>query len=538
MQILPLIKKFAPTVKAEPFAGELIAKIDVNSVRGKSREGSNLVLVTAMTPTKFGEGKTCTSVGLNDSLNRLKKNSSIVCLREPSLGPVFGMKGGAAGGGKSQLIPLVDINLHFTGDIHAVGSAHNLLSAFLDNQLHWGGSNLDARRITWRRVMDMQDRALRNIVVGLGGPTEGVPREDGFDITVASEVMATLCLSRDFKHLKENLSKMIVGESTASGFVTVADMKLQGSMAALLVNAMKPNAVQSLEGNLALIHGGPFANIAHGCSSLIATETAMRMGSEFVVTEAGFGADLGAEKFLHIKCRQNDLSPSAAVVVATVRALKMHGNGEMKAGLPNLLRHVENLRKFNLPYVVVSINVFPDDTDAELNTLVAELNKRGVDAVISRNFALGSEGGMELAEKISQAVKDNKTKKRSAPPRYLYELDAPYEEKVKRVASEIYRATNVEFSSASKTKLKRFQDRGFGNLPICVAKTQYSFSDDATKLNAPENHTLHVQDVRLSAGAGFVVVLTGSVMTMPGLPRAPNALKIDVDDDGNVTGLI
>lgn len=519
-------------VQLEPFAGWMVGKIPDNFQPPAGADKGKLILVTAMSPTKFGEGKTCTSVGLTDALRRIGKKAT-VCLREPSLGPVFGMKGGAAGGGLSQLVPMEQINLHFTGDIHAVGSSHNLLSAMIDNEMHFNSAlQLDPRRITFRRVMDMNDRALRQIIVGLGGPLEGVPRQNGFDITVASEVMAILCLATSLQDLQERLGRIVVGRTFNKQLVTAKDLQANGAMTALLTQAFRPNVVQSLENTLAFIHGGPFANIAHGCSSVVATQTGLSV-ADYVVTEAGFGADLGAEKFLHIKCRQAGLTPSLSVVVATVRAMKFNGNGNLKLGFANLQQHVENLAKFGLRSIV-AINQFPTDTREELEeirTLCAEI---GVEAVQASHYSTGSAGAEQLAERVAQLTSDTEKEK---PLTFLYELSDSLEDKVNAVAREVYRADKVEISVEARKQLEQFAADGFGNLPICIAKTQYSFSDNASLVGAPRGHTLHVQEARLSAGAGFIVLLTGSVMTMPGLPRSPASTRIGVDPNGRIFGL-
>mmetsp|Transcript_19125 Transcript_19125/g.31349 ORF Transcript_19125/g.31349 Transcript_19125/m.31349 type:complete len:585 (+) Transcript_19125:435-2189(+) len=521
--------------------GRYKAKLMPNAYEGKEENGK-LVVVTAMTPTKAGEGKTCTSVGLADGLCKIGLNA-MVALREPSLGPVFGMKGGAAGGGYAQVVPMSDINLHFTGDLHAIGTAHNLLSAMIDNHLHWAKKpQLDVRRIEWGRVMDMNDRALRKINVGLGGVGNGIPREDKFDITVASEVMAIFCLAKDTNDLKERLGNIVVGYTRGGKeAVTCRDIGADGAMAALLNDAIHPNIVQTLENNLAIIHGGPFANIAHGCSSVMGTKAALRL-SDFVITEGGFGADLGAEKFFDIKCRKAELNPSCAVIVATVRALKLHGGVDYKdlgnnnpqaveAGMPNLLRHIENVGKFGIPSVV-SINRFPTDSDAEIQAVQEQCNRVGVKAILAEQWRLGGEGAKELAEAVKVACDSGDGKLK-----LLYPDDAPLKSKIETVAKEMYRADGVDFSKEASTKLKKFEKNGYGELPVCIAKTQYSFSDDPSLLNAPTGHRLHVQDVRLSAGAEFIVVLTGSIMTMPGLPREPSALSITVDESGEINGL-
>ncbi len=525
----------------EPY-GHYKAKLSLDLIkRLENRPDGKLILVTAITPTPAGEGKSTTTVGLAQGMAKNGQNV-IVALREPSLGPCMGVKGGAAGGGYSQVVPMEDINLHFTGDIHAVTTAHNLLSAMLDNHLQQGNKlNLDPRRITWKRVMDMNDRALRNIVIGLGGKAHGVPREDGFDISVASEVMAILCLADGLADLKDRLARIVVGYTYAGEAVTCGMLNAQGAMAALLKEAIKPNLVQTLENVPALIHGGPFANIAHGCNSVMATRTALKL-ADFVITEAGFGADLGAEKFFDIKCRYAGLKPAAAVIVATVRALKMHGgvpktelaapNAEAVAkGIVNLEKHIENVQGFGVP-VVVAINRFSQDTAEEMAVISQACEKLGVPVALSDVFARGGEGGRELAELVTQVMA---TKESCFKP--LYEDELPLADKIRRVACEIYGAKEVVFSKAAAASLKTFTEMGFGNLPVCMAKTQYSFSDDATLLGRPSGFTLTVRGVRVSAGAGFVVALTGDIMTMPGLPKLPAAEKIDIDDAGRISGL-
>lgn len=539
--------------------GPYIAKVPLMNPSAAATNSSNntkkkgkVVVVTAMTPTKSGEGKTCMSVGLSDALNAINSNgkkTSIVALREPSLGPVFGMKGGAAGGGKSQVVPMDEINLHFTGDMHAITSANNLLSAMIDNHIYFNlDPVLDSRRIEWRRVVDLNDRALRHVVVGLSGnegsrTANGFVREDGFDITVASEVMAIFCLARNYADLQERLGNIIIGyDRSGKTPIKCKDIGAAGSMTALLSRALLPNIVQSLEGNLAFIHGGPFANIAHGCSSVIATETAQSL-ADIVVTEAGFGADLGAEKFFNIKCRKTGIKPDYAVIVATVRAIKHHGGanpptteGSIEVGMANLVRHIENVRKFGVG-CVVGINRFPGDTDADLETVVKLCKSMGgVEAFVCEHYAKGSKGAIGLAEHVSNKLFASDADKNNNFS-LLYKDEAPLKEKVTTIAKSIYRASDVAFSAEAAEKLKRFESLGFGNLPVCVAKTQYSFSDNPNQRNAPINHTLHVQDVRLSAGAGFVVVLTGSVMTMPGLPKVPAAKNIGVDNNGTIFGL-
>lgn len=522
--------------------GQNKAKIDLSLLTDlKDRTDGKLVLVTAITPTPAGEGKTTTTVGLGDGLRKIGKKS-IIALREPSLGPVFGVKGGAAGGGYAQVIPMEDINLHFTGDFHAIGAANNLLAAMLDNHIYQGNSlNIDPRRITWRRAVDMNDRQLRNIVDGLGGRVNGTPREDGFDITVASEVMAVLCLSNGLADLKARLGRMIVGYTFDEKPVTTADLHAQGAMAALLKDAIKPNLVQTLEGTPAFVHGGPFANIAHGCNSVMATRLAMKLG-EYTVTEAGFGADLGAEKFLDIKCRMAGLKPSAVVVVASIRALKHHGGvakadlgsenlAALEKGLPNLLQHVENVTKvFGLP-CVVAINAFPTDTAAELNLVEDKCHELGVNVALSEVWAKGGEGGKALAEEVVRLCEQPNNFQNS------YALETTIVEKLDSICKRVYRADGVMLTADAAKQAARLTELGFANLPICMAKTQYSFSDDAKLLGAPRGFTVTVRNLKVSAGAGFIVALTGDIMTMPGLPKAPSAEKIDVDETGKISGL-
>ena len=525
----------------EPY-GYYKAKIDYNIMADKKdTPDGKVVLVTAISPTPAGEGKTTTTVGLADAMKKIGKKT-MVALREPSLGPVFGIKGGAAGGGYAQVIPMEDINLHFTGDMHAIGAANNLLAAMLDNHIQQGNSlGIDPRRITWKRCVDMNDRQLRFITDGLGGRVNGTPREDGFDITVASEVMAILCLASDIDDLKERLSRIVVGYTYNEEPVTAGQLKAQGAMAALLKDALKPNLVQTLEHTPALIHGGPFANIAHGCNSVMATRTAMKL-ADYVITEAGFGADLGAEKFLDIKCRMAGIKPSAVVIVATVRALKHHGglakadlqNEDLKAlekGLPNLLQHVENITQvYGLP-AVVAINRFPTDTEAELSLVEKKCRELGVNVALSEVWGKGGEGGIALAEEVVRLCEQ------PSDFRYSYELDMTIEEKIKAIAKRIYRAKHVIIQPPAMKSLKKLEELGFSDLPICMAKTQYSFSDDQTLLGAPKGWTLQVREIRVSAGAGFIVVLTGNIMTMPGLPKKPAAENIDVDSTGVITGL-
>ena len=524
----------------EPY-GKYKAKLNAADIRNQSVPDGKLILVTAITPTPAGEGKTTTTIGLADGLRKIGKKS-IVALREPSLGPVFGIKGGAAGGGYAQVVPMEDINLHFTGDFHAIGAANNLLAAMLDNHIHQGNAlNIDPRRIVWRRCVDMNDRQLRNIVDGLGGRVNGVPREDGYDITVASEIMAVLCLADSLMDLKERLSRMVVAYTYDEQPVTAGQLKAAGAMTALLKDAIKPNLVQTLEGTPAIVHGGPFANIAHGCNSIMATRTALKLG-DYIVTEAGFGADLGAEKFLDIKCRVNGLTPNAVVVVATVRALKMHGglpktelNKEdleaLKKGLPNLLQHVENMTAaYGLP-CVVAINRFPNDTEKELQLIEDECRKLGVNVALSEVWGKGGEGGVKLAEEVVRLCEEENSF------RFSYPLDASIEEKINLIVKNVYHGDGVMLTPNAKKQAAQLEKLGFGGLPICMAKTQYSFSDDPSLLGAPQGFTVTVRNLRVSAGAGFIVALTGDIMTMPGLPRVPAAEKIDVDADGKITGL-
>ena len=522
------------------YYGKYKAKIDL-SVMQRDREDGKLVLVTAITPTPAGEGKTTTTIGLADGLKRLQKNV-VVALREPSLGPVFGIKGGAAGGGYAQVVPMEDINLHFTGDFHAIGAANNLLCAMLDNHIFQGNElHIDPEKIVLRRCVDMNDRQLRNIEDGLGGGKNGVPRKDGFDITVASEVMAILCLASSLQDLKERLSRIVVGYTDEGAPVTAGDLKAAGAMTALLKDAIKPNLVQTLEGTPALVHGGPFANIAHGCNSVIATRTALKL-ADYVITEAGFGADLGAEKFLDIKCRAAGLRPSAVVVVATVRALKMHGGlakeelkeedlQALEKGLPNLLRHVSNIKNvYSLP-VVVAVNRFPTDTDAEIALVIQKCRELGVNTVLSDVWAKGGEGGEELAREVVRLCDEENAF------RFCYDEKAPIKEKIESIVTRIYGGKDVSYTPEAEAEIARLSELGFGRLPVCMAKTQYSFSDDAKKLGAPEGFTVTVRTVKVSAGAGFVVVLTGNILPMPGLPKVPAAENIDVTEDGKIVGL-
>ena len=522
------------------YYGKYKAKVDIHALRDMPRK-AKLVLVTAINPTPAGEGKTTTSVGLADALSRLGKKA-VLALREPSLGPVFGVKGGAAGGGYAQVVPMEDINLHFTGDFHAIGAANNLLAAMLDNHIQQGNAlGIDPKQIVWKRAVDMNDRQLRHIVDGLGGKAQGVPREDGFDITVASEVMAAFCLASDLMDLKRRLGSMVVAYTYGGKPVTASDLKAEGAMAALLKDAIKPNLVQTLEHTPAFVHGGPFANIAHGCNSVQATECALKLG-EYVVTEAGFGADLGAEKFLDIKCRYADLDPDAVVVVATVRALKYNGGvpkaelttenlEALEAGLPNLLRHVSNIKDvYGLP-CVVAINAFPTDTPAELALVEQKCRELGVNVALSEVWAKGGEGGEALAQEVMRLCDE------PHEFRFSYETGTPIDEALEVIATKIYHADGVDYTPLAKRQLGQLKENGFGNLPVCVAKTQYSFTDDQHKLGAPEGFRITVRNLKVSAGAGFVVALTGDIMTMPGLPKVPAAEKIDVDENGVITGL-
>ena len=522
--------------------GNYKAKIDLSLLNDSDRKDGKLILVTAINPTPAGEGKTTTTIGLADALRRVGKKV-MVALREPSLGPVFGIKGGAAGGGYAQVIPMEDINLHFTGDFHAIGAANNLLAAMLDNHIFQGNSlNIDPFKITWKRCVDMNDRQLRFVKDGLGGGKNGVPRDDGFDITVASEIMAVFCLASSISDLKNRLSKLIVGYTYDNKPITAGDLKAEGAMTALLKDALKPNLVQTLEGTPALVHGGPFANIAHGCNSVLATKMAMKLG-DYAVTEAGFGADLGAEKFLDIKCRLANLKPSSVVIVATIRALKMHGgmdkaelNNEnldaLEKGLPNLLRHVSNIKNvYKLPSVV-ALNRFPTDTDKEVDLVIKKCKELGVNVVLSTVWADGGKGGIDLANEVIRLCnEDNDTFE------YSYELEDSIENKIESIVRKIYGGSGVEFTPEAREQINHLTDLGFDKLPICIAKTQYSFSDDMTKLGAPTDFTVTVREVKVSSGAGFIVALTGSIMTMPGLPKVPSAEKIDVDENGKITGL-
>ncbi len=522
--------------------GKYKAKVDLSLLKETTRKNGKLILVTAITPTPAGEGKTTTTIGLADGLKRIGKDVT-VALREPSLGPVFGVKGGAAGGGYAQVVPMEDINLHFTGDFHAIGAANNLLAAMLDNHIMQGNAlNIDVRRITWKRCVDMNDRQLRFITDGLGGAANGVPREDGFDITVASEIMAVLCLSDSITDLKRRLSNIIVGYTYNDEPVTCGQLNAAGAMTALLKDALKPNLVQTLEGTPAFVHGGPFANIAHGCNSVMATKMALKMG-DYTVTEAGFGADLGAEKFLDIKCRMAGLVPDAVVVVATVRALKMHGGlaktelgnedlGALERGIPNLLRHVSNIKNvYKLP-CVVAVNRFPTDTDKEIEFIIAKCRELGVNTVLSTVWADGGKGGEELAKEVVRLCDEEQ-----GDFTFSYELDCSIEEKIESVVKKVYGGDGINVMPNAKKQIAKLESLGFGKCPVCIAKTQYSFSDDPSKLGAPEGFTVTVKNVKVSAGAGFIVVLTGDILTMPGLPKVPAAERIDVDENGVISGL-
>ena len=539
--IIDIAKKIGiPANELESY-GPYKGKISLKFVKSlKNKPLGKLILVTAISPTPAGEGKTTTTVGLGQAMAQLDKKV-MICLREPSLGPCMGIKGGAAGGGYSQVVPMEDINLHFTGDLHAITATHNLLAAMVDNHIQQGNTlQIDPRRVVWNRVMDMNDRALRHAVIGLGGHVNGVPRESGFDITVASEIMAILCLAKSIKDMKARFARIIVGYTYDNEPVRAGDIHAEGAMAALMKDALKPNLVQTLEHVPAFIHGGPFANIAHGCNSVVATRTALHL-SDYVVTEAGFGADLGAEKFLDIKCRFAGLHPDGVVLVATLRALKMNGGKNknelsesdpeaVRRGLPNLLRHIDNLKKYKIP-MVVALNIFPTDTEEEKNIIYKACEEKGVMVADSNVFAEGGKGGLVLAEKLLQAMEK--------PSGYkpLYNLEKSLKEKIETIAKEIYGASHVQYDGAAEKELKHIEDMGYGDMPVCIAKTPASFTDDPSLLGAPEDFTLHVRDCHVSAGAGFVVILTGKIMTMPGLPKHPAAEKIDVDDEGNITGL-
>lgn len=522
--------------------GNYKAKLSAHELKAlNEKEDGKLILVTAITPTPAGEGKTTTSVGLADGFSKLGKKA-MIALREPSLGPVFGVKGGAAGGGHAQVVPMEDINLHFTGDFHAIGAANNLLAALIDNHIHHGNAlGIDSRNITWKRVVDMNDRQLRHIVNGLQGRVNGVPREDGYDITVASEIMAVLCLANDPEDLKVKLKRMIIGYNFDGQPVTAGDLKAEGALAALLKDAIHPNLVQTLEHTPAIIHGGPFANIAHGCNSVIATKLALKY-ADYAITEAGFGADLGAEKFIDIKCRLGNLKPDAVVLVATIRALKMHGGVPKKelepenveaviAGLTNLDKHIQNIQEvYGMP-VVVAINKFPLDTDAELVAVEEACKERGVDVVLSDVWANGGAGGTDLAEKVMELAE------RPNDFKFVYDLEDSIEEKLNKIVQKVYGGKGVEIVPAARKQLQKLEELGFGNMPICMAKTQYSFSDDQTLVGAPKDFTVTIRNLKVSAGAGFIVALTGAVMTMPGLPKSPASERIDIDSEGNITGL-
>ncbi|KIJ86746.1 formate--tetrahydrofolate ligase [Staphylococcus saprophyticus] len=522
----------------EPY-GHYKAKIDINQVQQNNGKGK-VVLVTAMSPTPAGEGKSTVTVGLADAFNQLKKKV-MVALREPALGPTFGIKGGATGGGYAQVLPMEDINLHFNGDFHAITTANNALSAFIDNHIHQGNElEIDQRRIEWKRVLDMNDRALRNVIVGLGGPTQGVPREDGFNITVASEIMAILCLANDINDLKSKISNITIGYTPSRKPVTVADLKVEGALAMILKDAIKPNLVQTIEGTPALVHGGPFANIAHGCNSILATETARDL-ADIVVTEAGFGSDLGAEKFIDIKAREAGFEPSAVVVVATIRAIKMHGGvakdnlkeenvDALKQGIVNLERHVKNVKKYGLE-PVVALNAFVHDTEAETEFVEQWAKENGVRLALTEVWEKGCKGGIDLANKVLEVIDQPQDFK------HLYELEQPLEDKIETIVKEIYGGAKVAFSSKAQKQLKQFKENGWDNYPICMAKTQYSFTDDATELGAPEGFEITIRELEAKTGAGFIVALTGAIMTMPGLPKKPAALNMDVTDDGHAVGL-
>lgn len=528
--ITTIAKKIGLTARDLEFYGDYKAKIKYETIvkAGKKKQGK-LILVTAINPTPAGEGKTTTTIGLGQAMNRLGKKT-IICLREPSLGPVFGVKGGATGGGYSQVIPMEDINLHFTGDLHAIGCANNLIAAIIDNHLTQGNVlGIDPAKITWRRAMDMNDRSLRNMVIGLGGKANGIVREDHFDITVASEIMAVLCLSKDLTDLKNRVERIIVASTYDKKPVTIKDLGIAGSVTALLKDALKPNLVQTLEHTPAFIHGGPFANIAHGCNSIMATKLALHL-ADYVVTEAGFGADLGAEKFFDLKCRIADLHPVAVVIVASVRALKHHGNEDLKVGLENLGKHLENMKKFGLQ-AVVAINKFTSDTKEEHTQIISYCKKYGAVVSLCEVWGKGGKGGEDLAEKVLASIKGN------TAFHQLYQLDIPLEQKIETIAKEIYGADGVKFSDAAKGQIKQYQEWGITNLPVCMAKTQYSFSDNPKLLNRPTGFTISVNSVRLSNGAGFFVAITGDIMTMPGLPKKPAAEIIDIKPDGTITGL-
>ncbi len=540
LHISEIAKKLGLTEDDYDQYGKYKAKLDFNLLKKfEDRKDGNLVLVTAITPTPAGEGKSTVSVGLTQALNKLGYNS-IAALREPSLGPVFGIKGGATGGGYSQVVPMEDINLHFTGDLHAIGVAHNLISAVIDNHIKFGNQlNIDITKITWKRVLDMNDRSLRNIVIGLGGSASGIPRQNSFQITVASEIMASLCLASSLKNLKERIAKIIIGYNLEGKPVTVNDLKITGAVAALLKDAIKPNLVQTLENTPVLIHGGPFANIAHGCNSLIATKLALKLG-DYVITEAGFAADLGAEKFLDIKCRQGNLSPKCVVIVATVRALKHHGGAKdlgtenleaLSKGLENLDKHIENMQKFNLP-VVVAMNRFLTDTEAEFNLIRKRCEEKGVPVALCDVWARGGEGGTDLAKLVVEAVQNNKEEYKP-----LYSLDLKPAEKIEKIVKEIYGGDGVIFSAAAKKTLKTIEENGYNDLPVCMSKTQKSLSDNAALLGRPTGFKVTVNEIKIAAGAGFIIAMAGDIIDMPGLPKVPAAEMIDIDETGKITGL-
>lgn len=540
LHISEIAKKLGLTEDDYDQYGKYKAKLDFNLLKKfEDRKDGNLVLVTAITPTPAGEGKSTVSVGLTQALNKLGYNS-IAALREPSLGPVFGIKGGATGGGYSQVVPMEDINLHFTGDLHAIGVAHNLISAVIDNHIKFGNQlNIDITKITWKRVLDMNDRSLRNTVIGLGGSASGIPRQNSFQITVASEIMASLCLASSLKNLKERIAKIIIGYNLEGKPVTVNDLKITGAVAALLKDAVKPNLVQTLENTPVLIHGGPFANIAHGCNSLIATKLALKLG-DYVITEAGFAADLGAEKFLDIKCRQGNLSPKCVVIVATVRALKHHGGAKdlgtenleaLSKGLENLDKHIENMQKFNLP-VVVAMNRFLTDTEAEFNLIRKRCEEKGVPVALCDVWARGGEGGTDLAKLVVEAVQNNKEEYKP-----LYSLDLKPAEKIEKIVKEIYGGDGVIFSAAAKKTLKTIEENGYNDLPVCMSKTQKSLSDNAALLGRPTGFKVTVNEIKIAAGAGFIIAMAGDIIDMPGLPKVPAAEMIDIDETGKITGL-
>ncbi|MFD1707209.1 formate--tetrahydrofolate ligase [Siminovitchia sediminis] len=542
LPIQQIAEKLGLTEEDLEYYGKYKAKISYEKIKElQSNKDGKLILVTSINPTPAGEGKSTVTVGLGDALTKLGKKT-VIALREPSLGPTMGIKGGATGGGRAQVLPMEDINLHFTGDLHAITTANNALAALLDNHIHHGNTlNIDQRRVVWKRAVDLNDRALRQVIVGLGGPGQGVPREDGFDITVASEIMAVLCLATDLEDLKRRLSRMVVAHDIDKKPVTVRDLGVQGALALLLKDALKPNLVQTIEHTPAIIHGGPFANIAHGCNSIMATKTAAKMG-DFVVTESGFGADLGAEKFLHIKARNSGIQPDAVVIVATIRALKMHGGVPknelthenimaLEKGLENLKKHTETITKFGLPFVV-AINKFSADTDSEISLLKKWCGKHDIPVALTEVWEKGGEGGVGLAEKVLQEIEAN-----NGQFKYLYDISSPLDEKIRTIVREVYGGKDVEFSVKAMKQLKEFEELGWGALPVCMAKTQYSLSDDPSKLGRPENFIIHVRELKPKLGAGFIVALTGEMMTMPGLPKQPAANRMDVSDQGRAVGL-